>query len=92
MAWRCDNRVGRCSPCSSNRGGNPSPFQRRVRCSQVSQTRLRRHGPPVHRGVVAILSVKKYLTDNADVKDTAKKAGAKIATHGIAAIVKRIVK
>ena len=43
-------------------------------------------------GVVAILSVKKYLTDNADVKDTAKKAGAKIATHGIAAIVKRIVK
>jgi len=43
-------------------------------------------------GVVAILSVKKYLTDNADVKDTAKKATAKIATHGIAAIVKRIVK
>jgi hypothetical protein len=43
-------------------------------------------------GVVAILSVKKYLTDNADVKDTAKKATAKIATHGIAAIVKRLVK
>ncbi len=43
-------------------------------------------------GVVAILSVKKYLTDNTDVKDTAKKATAKIATHGIAAIVKRIVK
>ena len=43
-------------------------------------------------GVVAILSIKKYLTDNADVKDTAKKATAKIATHGIAAIVKRIVK
>jgi competence protein ComGC len=43
-------------------------------------------------GVVAILSVKKYLTQNADVNDTAKKATAKIATHGIAAIVKRIVK
>ena len=43
-------------------------------------------------GVVAILSVKKYLAQNTDVKDTAKKATAKIATHGIAAIVKRIVK
>jgi hypothetical protein len=43
-------------------------------------------------GVVAILSVKKYLSQNADVSDTAKKATAKIATHGIAAIVKRIVK
>ena len=42
--------------------------------------------------VVASLFVKKYLAQNADVKDTAKKATAKIATHGIAAIVKRIVK
>lgn len=42
--------------------------------------------------VVLSLFVKKYLSDNTDVKDTAKKATAKIATHGIAAIVKRIVK
>ena len=42
--------------------------------------------------VVASLFVKKYLAQNTDVKDTAKKATAKIATHGIAAIVKRIVK
>ena len=43
-------------------------------------------------GVVASVFIKKYLAQNADVKDTAKKATAKIATHGIAAIVKRIVK
>lgn len=42
--------------------------------------------------VVLSLFVKKYLSDNTDVKATAKKATAKIATHGIAAIVKRIVK
>ena len=42
--------------------------------------------------VVASLFVKKYLAQNTDVKDTAKKATAKIATHGIAAIVKKIVK
>ena len=43
-------------------------------------------------GVVASVFIKKYLKENADVKDTAKKATAKIATYGIAAIVKRIVK
>lgn len=43
-------------------------------------------------GVVLSVFVKKYMAQNPDVSDTAKKATAKIATHGIAAIVKKIVK
>lgn len=43
-------------------------------------------------GVFWTYRAQKYMKDNPDVKDTAKKATAKIATHGIAAIVKRIVK
>ena len=42
--------------------------------------------------VVLSVFVKKYMSQNPEVSDTAKKATAKIATHGIAAIVKRIVK
>ena len=42
--------------------------------------------------VIWIVMVKKYLKDNEDVKDTAKKAVAKGAIHGIAAIVKRFSK
>ena len=42
--------------------------------------------------VVASLFVKKYLKDNVDVKDAAKKTVAKGALNGIAAIAKRLGK
>ena len=42
--------------------------------------------------VVASLFVKKYLAQNTDVKDVAKKAVAKGAINGIGAIVKRLGK
>ena len=42
--------------------------------------------------VVLSLFVKKYLKENTDVKDTAKKAVAKGAIRGIGMIVKRLGK
>ena len=43
-------------------------------------------------GVVASVFIKKYMAQNPELSNTAKNATAKIATHGIAAILKRIVK
>ncbi len=43
-------------------------------------------------GIILSVFVKKYLKENTDVKDVAKKAVAKGAIHGIGAIVKRFSK